>query len=126
MTPSETLAALDAGTLEPASFGHREHVLAAWEALRQDEFFAAAARYASGLRGLAARAGVPEKYSATVTLAFLSLIAERMQGETGDAEAFLAANTDLMRGDALAARYSPERLAAPNARRIALLPDRAP
>lgn len=124
MSPTETLAALDAGTLDPAAFTHRDHVLAAWEALRQEEFFAAADRFATGLRLLTERAGVPEKYSATVTLAFLSLIAERMEGVGGDPDAFLAANPDILSGDALSARYSAERLAAPRGRRVALLPDR--
>lgn len=121
------LAALDDGALDPASFSHRDHVALAYEALRQDEFFAAAARIARGLRALAARAEVPEKFSATVTLAFLCLIAERMAESRADsAEAFLAANPDLLTGAPLARFYSPSRLADPRARGIALLPDRVP
>lgn len=123
MTPSETLRRLDDGTLNPDRFSHREHVRAAHEALQQDEFFAATARFAAGLRRLTERAAMPEKYSATLTFAFMSLIAERMATAPGqDAEAFLKNNPDLLEGGLIAARYRPERLATPLSRRVALLP----
>jgi hypothetical protein len=117
-----TLQALDAGTLDPKAFRHRDHIVLAFEALRQEEFFAASARIARGLRGLAAKAGAPEKFNATITHAYLSLIAERMrEGETLDA--FLAANPDLLDKARLRGLYSAERLADPRARQVALMPD---
>ena len=123
MTPTEILGRLDDGSLDPAGFSHRDHVRAAHEALRQDEFFAATARFAAGLRRLTERAGVPEKYSATITFAFMSLIAERMARDPGqDAEAFLAQNPDLLTGGLVARHYAPDRLATPLSRRVALMP----
>lgn len=119
-----TLEALDTGAIDPAQFTHRDHVVLAFEALRQDDFFTASARIARGLQALAHRAGAPEKFNATITHAFLSLIAERMR-EGEDTESFLAANPDLLQGAALRHRYSRARLEDPRARRIALLPDRA-
>ncbi|MFC2969888.1 hypothetical protein [Acidimangrovimonas pyrenivorans] len=116
-----TLEAFDAAEIDPAAFSHRDHLAVAFEALRQDEFFAASARIARGLRGLAAKAGAPEKYSATITLAFISLVAERMQ-EGQDFDAFLAANPELLNG-ALKRLYSSQRLADPRGRSVALLPD---
>ena len=125
MTPAETLAALEAGRLDAARFTHRDHILTAWEALRQDEFFAAAHRYASAIRRLAEAAGVPGKYSATITFAFLSLIAERMEASPGNAEAFLADNPDLLSPGVLAPFYSADRPISALGRRVALMPDRA-
>ncbi len=116
--------AFDAGTLDPAGFTHRDHIAVAHEALQSDEFFAASARVARGLRGLAAKAGAPEKYSATITLAFLSLIAERMVKAEGLSE-FLAANPDLLDGSILRRLYTTARLSDPRAQRYGLLPDLA-
>jgi hypothetical protein len=120
------LDALVAGTLDPTAFGHREHILVACEALERHDFFTAAALVAGGLARLAARAGAPEKFNATVTLAYLSLIAERLHlGSYRDAEDFLDRNPDLARPGLLAAHYSAARLGSDLARAVALLPDRA-
>jgi hypothetical protein len=60
-------------------------------------------------------------------VAFVSLIAERMQTSPHDNAAdFLRRNTDLTGPAALAPWYSRERITSPMARSIALLPDRAP
>ncbi len=125
MTPGETLAALEAGRMDAAQFSHRDHVLSAWELLRQEEFFAAAHRYAAAIRRLAEAAGAPGKYSATITFAFLSLIAERMDASADDAETFLADNPDLLAPGVLAPLYSADRLASALGRRVALMPDRS-
>lgn len=109
-----------AGEMPCTGFGHRVHLGTAHAALRRWEFFEAAYRYAGAIRATAAVAGVPEKYNATVTMAFLSIIAERMGGE--DTESFLAANPDLGRDALLAAGYDSARLAAPRAREVGLLP----
>lgn len=124
MTPAEILAALEAGRLDAAQFTHRDHVLTAWEVLRHEEFFAAAHRYAAAIRRLAEAAGASQKYSATITFAFLSLIAERMAASADDAEAFLADNPDLLAPGVLAPFYSADRLASALGRRVALMPDR--
>jgi hypothetical protein len=60
-----------------------------------------------------------------VTIAFLSLIAERLEGAAGCADfaAFLAAHPQLLDKGALLRWYSPERLASDPARRTFLLPD---
>lgn len=115
---------LEAQAIEPGTFGHREHLEAAYEALRRDEFVTAATRYATAIRRFAAAAGAAEKFNVTITFAYLSLIAERMAGKDhGGFESFLEANPDLL-DNPLAASYSPRRLSAPLARTIFLLPDR--
>jgi len=114
----------EACDLDPAAFGHQEHVGVAYEMLRKYDFLTAAAKYADSIRTIATKAGAPEKYNATITLAFLSLIAERMQTcRHDDCDDFLAQNQDLMSKDFLLQRYSAERLQSDLARHVFLMPD---
>ncbi len=119
------LTKLLAGTLDPAGFSHLDHVGVAYEALARHDFFHAAAHVASGLQDVAGRAGAPEKFNATITWAFLSLIAERMATTDHlNAEEFISRNPDLAGGAALSPWYSQGRLKSAVARTVALLPDR--
>ncbi|HHZ10515.1 MAG TPA: hypothetical protein GX405_17230 [Rhizobiales bacterium] len=113
--------------LDAADFAHRDHVGVAYEALASGDFAEAVQRVHAGIRALAERAGVPEKANATITWAFMSLIAERMdRTQHANAEDFVARNPDLCRSDAIAPWYTTERLRSRLARRVALLPDRTP
>ena len=115
------------GALDPAVFSHRDHVAVAYTAVRRHGFFDGLAIVATGLRALATRAGAPEKFNATVTLACVSLIAERMTAdEAQDADAFIRCNPDLLARDVLENWFSRERLASPLAKTMGLLPDRTP
>ncbi len=114
----------ESGDLAPDGFSHEDHVAVAWQMLRGDDFLEAARRYTAGLRALTEKAGVPEKFNMTVTLAFLSVIAERMAGRNEETfEAFLANNRDLVSGNPLNAWYTKERLASASARTGFLMPD---
>ena len=113
---------MEAGTLDPASFSHRDHVICACEALDRFEFFEATARYARGLKALTEKAGVPEKFNATVTFAFMSEIAERKQSDTGPTESFPDRHPELMRAETVLGRYPDAMLKTDLARRVALLP----
>lgn len=115
------LAALEAGTLAADDFDHRDHIGVAWEALRGQEFFAATKTIADGLRHVTRLAGVPEKYSATVTLAFMSLIAERM-GPEPDADTFIDANPGLFDMSSISGLYPGLDLWSDKARAVGLLP----
>ena len=113
--------------LDPAEFAHRDHIGVAYEALASHDFGEAVHRVYAGIKALADRAGAPEKANATITWAFMSLIAERMNTTShADAEDFIANNPDLCRADALAPWYSLERIRSDLARSVALLPDRTP
>jgi hypothetical protein len=93
---SVKLRRLKEGSLRPDDFSHRDHIGVAYEALLQYEFFEAVRVIADGIRALAIRVNVPEKYNATITLAFMSLIAERMGAKYyQDAEDFIHCNADL-------------------------------
>lgn len=108
------------GQVPCTGFSHRDHLGTAHAALRRWEFFEAAHHYADGIRASAMAAGAPEKFNATLTLAFLSLVAERMGDE--DSDTFVAENADLTMEAVTRAGYGAERLAHPKARAVGLLP----
>jgi hypothetical protein len=110
----------------PSEFPHREHVHIAFEMLRRLDFPETVLHFSRTLRAMAEKAGRPEAFHQTVTIAFLSLIAERMEsGGIADFAAFAQANPDLLEKSALERWYRPERLASAAARRTFLLPDGA-
>ncbi|MGH8134496.1 MAG: hypothetical protein ACRETP_14955 [Steroidobacteraceae bacterium] len=111
------------GELDPATFPHREHVRMAFEMLRRHDFAETALHYSRALRAMTAKAGKPQAFNQTVTIAFLSLIAERMQVGPADFAAFAHDNPRLFDKSTLARWYRPERLASEAARRTFLLPD---
>jgi len=113
------------GEIDPRGFPHSEHVRMGFEMLRRHNFAEACAHYSAALRVMTARIGKPEAFHQTMTIAFLAVIAERLEeGGQTDFAAFAAANPDLMTKSALARWYSPERLATEAARVTFLLPDR--
>lgn len=119
-----TLNRLLDGSLDPEIFSHRDHVGITFEAVARHEFFEAAHILATGLRNLATRAGVPEKFNATITLAFMSLIAERMHGRAYEtADAFIEGNPDLLEKSVLKPWYSTARLQTDLSRAVPLLPE---
>ena len=111
------------GELEASAFPHREHVRMGFEMLRRHDFAEAVFHYSKTLQAMAMRAGKPQAFHQTVTIAFLSLIGERMDcGHYGDFDSFALANADLLDKSALARWYPAERLATEAARRTFLLP----
>lgn len=126
MTDDAFLAALEDGSLAASAFDHAGHVRAAYLYLKRDGFVAGMAAFRDSLRRFAAIQGVPEKYHETVTVAFLTLIHERMY-EAPREEVwpdFAARNADLFACDLLTRYYRPETLASPRARAIFLLEPR--
>ena len=115
------------GELDPIAFHHVDHVRTAFEILGHHDFMPAAQAYSAGLKVLAQKGGRPEAYHETITLAFLSLIAERMSERAfDDFESFAVANPDLMEKSALSRWYGPERLNSDHARKAFVLPDPRP
>ncbi|MEL6575547.1 MAG: hypothetical protein AAFQ81_06605 [Pseudomonadota bacterium] len=120
----DLVARFEAHEIDPGAFHHAEHVYVAHALLAKHDFIDATALYAKGIRAIAAKAGALEKFSLTITYAFMSVIAERMaDGDREDAEAFAAANPDIMSKHLLSAWYAPERLHSRLARQVFLLPD---
>lgn len=111
------------GELDNRDFRHRDHLAVAFELLRLVPFPEAAALYVCGVKTIAARAGNPGAYHETITIAFLSLVAERA-AEIGDVDfaAFIAANPDLHDKHILSRWYDAGRLGTDLARRQFVLP----
>ena len=117
------LARFEAGDIDPATFPHHDHVRLAFEMLGRHRFTEAAARFALGLRRMSQRAGKPQAYHETVTVAFLAVIAERMAtGRYSDFMAFETANPQLLDKSLLNKWYDPEVLNSPVARNTFILP----
>jgi hypothetical protein len=115
------------GECDLTNFPHREHVRMAFEMLRRHSFPETVLFYSRALRTMAERAGKPRAYHETVTIAFLSLISERMHsGHHLDFESFERMHTDLFNKTLLQSWYRPDRLATDLAKRTFLLPDPKP
>ena len=121
----EELERFEAGEVDPASFDHVAHVRLAFEMCERYPFHLALGRYATGLQRVATSIGRPEKYHATITVAFLALVAERRaRSGARDWESFAAAAPDLLDRRALLRWYDADVLADEVARATFVLPAR--
>jgi hypothetical protein len=107
------------------ALSHRDHVRLGWIYLAREPLARAAARFVDDLQRLAGALGAPGKYHETLTWAYLLWIHACMTSGPPhpDSEAFLAAHPELLVRDGLRRFYRDETLAAPEARRVFLLPD---
>lgn len=112
------------GSLDPARFGHGDHLHVAWAMLGPEgmAFHEAYAAYRTGLVRLTQAAGVPEKFSETQTLGWLALVHEALAatGEKSDFGSF-ESRTGLHRRSLLD-RYPEGRLGAAETRTGLILP----
>jgi len=123
----ELLRAFEDGSLDPASFTHRQHLAVAWACLRRDGFPAGALRFRERLLAYVQRVGAAAKYHETITWAYLVLLNEEMSLRSAPSESFdemLSRRPDLLdhRGGALARCYTREQLDHPDAGRVFMLP----
>ena len=119
----QELTALETGAIDPAKFPHAEHVRLAYEMLGHHSFGEAVDRFSRGLRLLTAKAGRPEVYHETITVAFLALINERRaRGDGRDWSEFRRTNDDLFDKRCLQKWYTAEQLGSDLARQIFCLP----
>ena len=117
------LARFLCGRIDNRAFHHRDHLRVAFAILSSHSFADSAQIYARSLRRIAASAGRPQAYHETITLAFLSLVAERMTGQpTTSFDSFAEANRDLLDKNVLLRWYSGARLASDVARQTFVLP----
>jgi hypothetical protein len=121
---SEFLAALEAGTLSPARFGHRGHLRAGFLYLRRYDFPGACVAMKRAVLTFAATVGKRTLYHETVTVAYLALIAERLIEEPPDLpfDAFLARYPELASRDYFERYYPRGELESPEARATFVLP----
>lgn len=118
------LAALEAGTLDPARFDHRGHLRAGFLYLRRHDFPGACVATKAAIRAFARALGKPGLYHETLTVAYLALIAERLAEEPADLgfDAFLARYPELTERAYFERYYPRGSLDAPEARATFVLP----
>jgi hypothetical protein len=123
-TTADELQALETGALDPSQFPHREHVRLAYGMLERYPFGEAVARFSRGLKLLATKAGRPEIYHETITVAFLAVIGERRARSLSKSWAeFKDNNSDLLDKRCLERWYDAEQLGSDLARRTFCLPE---
>ena len=125
----ETLVRLfEAGEMPPDGFRHRDHVRVAWWYLRRDSFPAALERFSERLKNFATAQGKPQLFHATITTAYMLVIAERLAVTDAQAswDAFAAQHPDLLmwRPSVLDRYYTEATLMSDRARREFIMPDR--
>jgi hypothetical protein len=119
----EELRSFENGALDPARFPHAEHVRLAYEMLARYPFGETVTRFSRGLKRLAAKAGRPEVYHETITVAFLAVLGERRTaGPETEWSEFKVRNSDLLDKGCLEKWYLKEQLASDVARRTFCLP----
>jgi hypothetical protein len=112
------------GKIDGRDFHHADHVRVGFELLCRHTFPGALAAYSAALKGIAKRAGNSRAYHETITVAFLSLIAEHhAAGRYANFEAFIEDNPQLMDKSILERWYAPERLLSDIARKTFVLPN---
>ena len=127
MTDDELMRDFEAGRAPEGGFHHREHVRVAWNYLRRYPLADAMGRFCGGLRQFAERQGASGLYHETITVAYLLLINERLNGQDDlDWETFAAGNPDLLvwKPSLLERLYTSETLRSERARRVFVMPDR--
>lgn len=121
--------AFEGAAVDPGTFGHREHLYAAWCYLKELPLEEALPRYVHHLRKLTIAFGAPDKYHATLTWAYLVLLHDAMLNpELADAEFEVFARQQPALFDARAGSvhelYDPAELASERARTRFVLPTR--
>ena len=128
MTDDAFLAALESCRLDPTEFSHAAHIRAGFLYLQAHDFAEALGAMRRAIKAFAASIGKDALYHETITVAFMTLINERMAADPSatDWPRFAKRHADLFSGNVLGAYYSHARLNDPMARQVFLLPDRAP
>ena len=127
MTDEELVAAFESTELPGSQFTHAAHVRVAWCYLRTLSMAEALATFEIALRRFATANGAAGKYHATITTAFMLLIAERLEGARDLTwTEFAARYPELLTNQPsiLSRYYHPDTLTSDRARRVFVMPDR--
>lgn len=108
-------------------FGHRQHIHLTWLAIRRYGTAAAVRLVSDGIQRTARYAGVPQKYNATVSQAWVELVGHHAaETTTADFGAFADQHAALLDKRLLTRFYQPSTLAGTLARTGWVEPDLAP
>ncbi|HEY3687747.1 MAG TPA: hypothetical protein VGL93_32215 [Streptosporangiaceae bacterium] len=114
---------------DPATerFGHREHVHVTWLAVRRYGMPTAIDLVSAGLQRTARYAGAPQKYNATVSRAWVELVAFHAAEHDDPTFAALATREPALLNKRLLTHfYRPKTLAHPDSKHTWTPPDLAP
>lgn len=126
MTDEELIAGFESTDMPAEQFSHVEHVRAAWWYLARYAFPEALGRFCTAIQRFATAKGKPDRYHETITVAYMLLIAERLDGARNLTwDEFASRNGDLTdRKPSILARYYTEQtLSSDRARRVFVMPD---
>src|SRR5262245_39344098 len=127
MSDEELLRLFEAGEPPPEGFHHAHHVRVAWIYLRRWPLAQALGRFIDQLKRFAEKQGAPQLYHATITVAFVLLINERLDHDR-DASwpEFAARHPDLLtwKPSILDRYYRDTTLGSDRARATFVMPDR--
>ena len=114
-------------TTSSSRFGHREHVHLTWLAVRRYGMPAAISVVGNGIQLTARYAGAPHKYNATLSRAWVELVAHHtLNNDQTDFDSFATGNPALLDKRLLTRFYHPATLATAQARTGWTPPDRDP
>ena len=122
------LLAFEACQLDSAKFHHDDHIRLAWLCVQHYGAHEAETKLLDGIRRFAQRAGVPQKFMYTTTVAWTRLVAAaKTAGPTAiNFSEWIQSHPQLLDRRLLANYYSPGRLETEEARSGWVEPDLAP
>jgi hypothetical protein len=128
MSDDAVLQAFEACQLDPAKFHHDDHIRLACLCVQRYGVREAETKLLDGLRQFARRAGVPQKFMYTTTIAWARLVAaaQTVSPVTNNFSEWIQSRPQLLDRNLLARYYSPGRLETEEARSGWVEPDRAP
>lgn len=127
MTGADFQQLMTQATTSTGRFGHREHIHLTWLAVRRYGLPAAISLVSNGIQQTARYAGAPQKYNATVSRAWVELVAHHTHNDGDvDFDTFAARNPALLDKRLLTRFYHPATLATAQARTGWTPPDRTP
>ena len=121
------LEAFEACQLDPARFHHADHIRLAWLCVQRYGADGAEVKLLDGIRKFAQRAGVPQKFMCTTTIAWTRLVAAARQNSPHQINfsEWIELHPELLDPNLLARYYSPGRLETQEARSGWVEPDLA-
>jgi hypothetical protein len=122
------LQAFEACELDPGKFHHDDHIRVAWLCVQRYGAHEAETKLLDGLRQFAQRAGVPQKFMHTTTIAWATLVATAREASPTaiNFSDWIQSHPELLDRNLLARYYSPGRLETAEARSGWVEPDVAP
>ena len=121
------LLAFESCQLDPAKFHHDDHIRLAWLCVQAYGAREAETKLLDGIRNFARRAGVPQKFMYTTTVAWTRLVAAAQPASpTTSFSEWIQSHPELLDRKLLGNYYSPSRLETEEARSGWVEPDLAP